>query len=65
MKRPITVTALCLLMAFCVPAMMINSFMAVSICMVKHLLRSRHKKAWNPTVAVPRFEAFALPDTLE
>ena len=23
------------------------------------------KKAWNPTIAVPRYEAFALPISLE
>ena len=29
------------------------------------LLTNKHKKTWNSTVVVPRFEAVALPNVLE
>ena len=30
-----------------------------------YILKIKHKKTWNSTVVVPRFEAFALPIILE
>ena len=30
-----------------------------------YILKIRHKKTWNSTIVVPRFEALALPITLE